>query len=344
MTLKLTVVDQSPVQLGTAGPAEAPALSARLAQQCDRLGYHRYWLAEHHNSNSFAGPCPEVLISHIASITERIRVGSGGVMLPNHNPYKVAEQFRMLATLFAGRIDLGIGRAPGGDGLASAALAYPYRPNHGEYYSEQAELLCQMLRNELPASHPFQGLRVMPDDEPRPELWMLGTSGGSATLAGQLGMAMSLGLFITPDNQTVAIMEAYQRAYRQAGFEGLPRTMVTVSALCAESDEQARFLAASQARWKVMAFRHGIREPWLSPEAAWDHRQRMGPSDAAYFDALIDSVVWGSPESCERQLHQLADYWQTDEIGLVTVTHDFDSRRTSYRLLAERLLGAPQQD
>ena len=338
MTLKLTVVDQSPVQLGTADAKQAPKLSVQLAQQCDQWGYHRYWLAEHHNSNSFAGPCPEVLISHIASVTERIRVGSGGVMLPNHNPYKVAEQFRMLETLFNDRIDLGIGRAPGGDGVASAALSYPYRPNHGEHYAQQAQLLCQFLRDGLSESHPFHGLKVMPSDEPCPQLWMLGTSGGSAELAGQLGMAMSLGIFISPDNQTPAILESYKRAYKEAGHAGEPQTMLTVSALCAESREQALYLAAPQARWKVMAFHHGVREPWLSPEAALDHRSRMNPSDAAYFDALIDSVVLGSPAECAAELARLSDYWQTDEIGLVTVTHEFESRQNSYRLIADAVL------
>ncbi len=144
MSLKLTVVDQSPVP-GKPHELPPPALSAVLARACERAGYHRYWVAEHHNSINFAGPSPEVLISHIASVTESIRVGSGGVMLPHYSPYKVAEQFRLLETLFPGRIDLGIGRAPGGDGLASHALAYPYAQAHEDFYPQQAMLLKGFL-------------------------------------------------------------------------------------------------------------------------------------------------------------------------------------------------------
>jgi luciferase family oxidoreductase group 1 len=339
MTFKLTVVDQSPVQLGTGGPELAPHLSAHLAQACDKLGYHRYWLAEHHNSNSFAGPCPEVLISHIASITKNIRVGSGGVMLANHNPYKVAEQFRMLETLFPGRIDLGIGRAPGGDGIASQALAYPYKPTHGERYAEQTQLLSSFLRGDFPKNHAFNDLKVMPSDEPCPELWMLGTSGGSATFAGQMGFSMSLGLFISPDDQTIAIMDEYKNAYQQSGHDGTPQTMITISALCAPTREEALYLAAPQAYWKVMAFRHGVRNPWLSPEEAINKLKQLPVSDQSYYQSLIDSVTLGSPEECASQLEQISDYWKTDEIGLVTVTHDFESRKRSFELLAKAVLG-----
>lgn len=339
MTFKLTVVDQSPVQLGTGGPELAPYLSAQLAQACDQLGYHRYWLAEHHNSNSFAGPCPEVLISHIASITKNIRVGSGGVMLANHNPYKVAEQFRMLETLFPGRIDLGIGRAPGGDGIASQALAYPYKPTHGERYAEQTQLLSSFLRGDFPTNHAFNDLKVMPSDAPCPELWMLGTSGGSAAFAGQMGFSMSLGLFISPDDQSIAIMNEYKNAYQQSGHDGTPHTMITISALCAPTREEALYLAAPQAYWKVMAFRHGVRNPWLSPEEALNKLKQLPVSDQSYYESLINSVTLGSPQECVNQLEQISEYWQTDEIGLVTVTHDFESRKRSFELLAKALLG-----
>jgi len=335
MTYQLTVVDQSPVQLGTAGADQAPTLSAQLARACDQWGYQRYWLAEHHNSNSFAGPCPEVLISHIASITKKIRVGSGGVMLANHNPYKVAEQFRMLETLFPERIDLGIGRAPGGDGVASQALAYPYRPDNGQRYAEQTQLLCGFLRDGFADSHPFSDLKVMPDDQPCPELWMLGTSGGSAAFAGQMGMKMSLGLFISPGDQTVAIMREYQRAFRESGHAGEPQTMITVSALCASTREEALYLAAPQALWKVMAFRHGVRNPWLSPEEALNQLKTLPLSDQRYFDELINSVLLGSPDECAEQLAALTQYWGTNEIGLVTVTHDYESRKRSYELMAQ---------
>jgi len=342
MTLKLTVVDQSPVQLGTAGPEQAPLLSAKLAQACDQWGYSRYWLSEHHNSNSFAGPCPEVLISHIATITKNIHVGSGGVMLANHNAYKVAEQFRMLESLFPGRIDLGIGRAPGGDALASQALAYPYKATHGERYAEQAQLLSGFLRDDFPAGHAFKDLTVMPSDELyptlSPELWMLGTSGGSAAFAGQMGFNMSLGLFISPDQQTVAILDEYKEAYKQSDHAGLPKTMITVAALCAPTKEEALYHIAPQAYWKVMAFRHGMRQPWLSPEETLSKVKQLSVSDQSYYQRLIDSVTFGSPDECAKQLEKISEYWQTQEIGIVTVTHDFESRKRSYELLALEML------
>ncbi|GGO81348.1 hypothetical protein GCM10011348_20170 [Marinobacterium nitratireducens] len=336
MSLKLTVVDQSPVP-GKQQELSPPALSARLAQACERAGYHRYWVAEHHNSINFAGPSPEVLISHIASVTESIRVGSGGVMLPHYSPYKVAEQFRLLETLFPGRIDLGIGRAPGGDGLASHALAYPYAQAREDFYPQQAMLLKGFLEGGIPDHHPYHELRVMPDDSPCPELWMLGSSGGSAALAGQIGMNMALALFIGPEDRPVTIVEEYRAAWREAGHAGEPQVLIAVSAICAASREEAEFLASSQVYWKVRAFRHGARAPILSPREAIDLKAKLGPSDRAYFDATLASVVCVSPAECRDQLGAIAERYGTDEIGIVAVTHDFEDRLRSYELLAASL-------
>ncbi|NVK39772.1 MAG: LLM class flavin-dependent oxidoreductase [Oceanospirillaceae bacterium] len=332
MSLKLTVVDQSPVP-GKPHELPPPALSARLAKACEQAGYHRYWVAEHHNSINFAGPSPEVLISHIASVTESIRVGSGGVMLPHYSPYKVAEQFRLLETLFPGRIDLGIGRAPGGDGLASHALAYPYAQAHEDFYPQQAMLLRGFLRGGIPDHHPYHELHVMPDDRPCPELWMLGSSGGSAELAGQVGMNMALALFIGPEDRPVSIVDEYRGAWRQAGHGGDPKVLIAVSAVCAGNQEEAEFLASAQVYWKVKAFRHGVRDPIISPQEAIERRARLSPSDQAYFDATLASVVCGSPSECRERLGVIAERYGTDEVGIVTVTHDFDDRLRSYELL-----------
>ena len=198
---KLTVIDQSPVQLGSFDNRPAPQLSAALAKSCEVAGYHRYWLAEHHNAEYFAGPSPATLISHIASITNTIRVGSGGVMLSHYSPYMVAEQFRLLSTLFPGRIDLGIGRAPGGGGLSSEALAYPGNATHGEVYSRQAMDLKSFLDGTVENDHPFKSLNTSPYPDYNPELWMLGSSGGSAALAGHLGYHLAFALFIVGVSQ-----------------------------------------------------------------------------------------------------------------------------------------------
>ncbi len=332
MALKLTVVDQSPVP-GKKHELSPVALSAELAKACDQWGYSRYWVAEHHNSGNFAGPAPEILVSHIASITQQIRVGSGGVMLPHYSPYKVAEQFRLLETLFPGRIDLGIGRAPGGDGLASHALAYPFQQSHEDSYGQQAMLLKAFLDGTIPESHPYHELRVMPDDSPVPEMWMLGSSGGSAALAGHVGMNMSLALFIGPEDRPVSIVEDYKSAWREAGHEGEPQTMIAVSAVCAETREEAALIAAPQAYWKVKAFRHGIREPLNTPEQALDLKAKLSLSDQAYFDETLESVVYGTEAECQERLNALAQRYGTEELALVTVTYDFADRLESYRRL-----------
>ncbi|WP_372724584.1 MsnO8 family LLM class oxidoreductase, partial [Immundisolibacter sp.] len=213
MVLKLSVTDQSPIHEG-GRPSRGPHDSLRLAQACERFGYHRYWLAEHHNTPGYAGPCPEILIGHIAAHTRRIRVGSGGIMLPHYPPYKVAETFRMLEVLYPGRIDLGLGRAPGGDGQATAALAYPRQPINSDLYPRQVFDLMGYLNNDLPAQHPFHGIRLVPEDGGVPQFWMLGSSGGSAEVAGQLGSGFVLALFIGTHARSPAIIEAYRQAFQ----------------------------------------------------------------------------------------------------------------------------------
>lgn len=334
--MKLTVVDQSPVQ-GTPSDISPVTITVDLARACDRLGYHRYWLAEHHNSINFAGPCPEILISHIASVTERIRVGSGGVMLTHYSPYKVAEQFSMLETLYPRRIDLGIGRAPGGDALASQALAYPAHPGAGNY-TEQAALLQGLLHGTLPNGHPCAGLRVMPGKPAIPDTWMLGSSGGSAGLAGQLGMKMALALFISPTPAPPEIMTEYKQAWYKAGHVGEPEANIAVAALCADSREEAKYLAAPHVYWKVKAFSQGIREEVKHPDESLRLKEQLNPSDQAFFDAILNSMILGTADECAEQISRVADQYESDEVGVVTVTHDYQHRLRSYKQLAEVLI------
>lgn len=336
MTLKLTVVDQSPVQ-GVPCDVSPVAITVDLARACDRLGYHRYWLAEHHNSINFAGPCPEILISHIASVTERIRVGSGGVMLSHYSPYKVAEQFSMLETLYPGRIDLGIGRAPGGDALASHALAYPAQPGL-ENYAEQAWLLQGLLNNTLPDDHAYKSLRVMPGQPAIPQTWMLGSSGGSAGLAGQLGMKMTLALFISPDPAPPSVLTEYKQAWRNAGHAGDPEANIAVAALCADSREEAKYLAAPAAFWKVKAFSQGIREVLKAPDEALRLKEQLSSSEQNFFDAILNSMILGTADECAEQISRVADQYQSDEVGVVTVTHNYQHRLRSYEQLAKALI------
>jgi luciferase family oxidoreductase group 1 len=334
LDIKLTVLDQSPVHPAETDPALANAarMSIELAKACDSMGYHRYWVAEHHNSPQFAGPSPEILIASIASVTQNMRVGSGGVMLSHYSPYKVAEVFNMLSALFPGRIDLGIGRAPGGDQLASSALAWPSQPQNASSYPAQASTLKSLLENTMPDDHPWADLHISPVQDDGPELWMLGSSGGSAELAGQVGMHLALARFISPDHCTPDIFDVYESAWRAAGHEGAPKRMLAIGAFCAETQEEAELLA-STAIYRKMQMYSGEREELLAPEAVQDRRKDFTASMEAQYLHLLSGYTVGTPERCLEEINGLAKAFATDEIALVTVTHDFGARLENYRLL-----------
>ena len=333
MSLKLTIVDQSPVH-GTAPAKQAPLDSVKLAKFCDSQGYHRYWVAEHHNSIQFANPCPEILIARIASETKNMRIGSGGVMLSHYSAYKVAEVFRMLETLFPGRIDLGIGRAPGGNMTASAALAGPHGPSPGDHFPQQAYELTGYLRNQLPGDHPFAALRQLPDNNPCPPLWMLGSGGGSSTLAGQLGMGLAVARFIAPEACKPAIFDNYEAHLSAAGYKQIPGKMLAIAGVCAATDDEARFLAGTAA-WRKVTTQLGIKEPLYSPEDAWDGYKKLGVSEQAMFDATVEAMTYGTPDRCGEEINALAREFGVDEVAIVTVTHSYEARQESYRLLSQ---------
>ncbi len=332
--LKLTVLDQSPVHPVSAGSevSNAGMMSIELAKACDTLGYDRFWVAEHHNSPQFAGPSPEILITAIASVTQNMRVGSGGVMLNHYSPFKVAEVFNMLCALFPDRIDLGIGRAPGGDGLATSALAWPNPPQDGSNYPTQAATLKALLEGQIPTEHPWGTLHISPKHESFPEMWMLGSSGGSAELAGQLGMNLALARFISPDHCKPEIFDAYSRAWDAAGHTATPKRMLAIGAFCAETQEQAELLAGT-AIYRKMMNALGDRNHLLSPEDVQDQRVSFSASQHAEYDHLLKGYTVGTPDQCKAEIEALATSFATDEIAIVTVTYDFKARLESYRLL-----------
>ncbi|GGB91271.1 hypothetical protein GCM10011352_16640 [Marinobacterium zhoushanense] len=334
MKLKLSVVDQSPVH-GSHARHQAPSLTVELARLCDELGYYRYWVAEHHDSIHFANPCPEILVAHIASVTRNIRVGSGGVMLSHYSPLKVAESFKMMATLFPERIDLGVGRAPGGTGLTSSALAFPYQPLHGDGYAEQAQLLEGFINGSLPDNHPYSRINVLPDSRPAPELWMLGSSGGSAGLAGHLGYNLALARFIDPDNCHPSIFAQYRDEWTRAGHEGKPKLMLAIACICAETEEEAR-LRAGTAVYRKLAAQMGQREDFLTPAQVQDRYRDLPPSLQAEYNHILGGYTVGTPEQCWDEMRALAKAFECDEMALVTVTHSQADRMESYRLLAQQ--------
>lgn len=335
-TPQLTVLDQSPVHPAAANTEidNAGRLSIKLAKACDALGYKRFWVAEHHNSPQFAGPSPEILIASIASVTTHMRIGSGGVMLNHYSPFKVAEVFNMLSALFPERIDLGIGRAPGGDLLATTALAWPNHPQDGSNYPTQAATLKSLLEGSIPDDHPWASLTISPQHKVCPELWMLGSSGGSAALAGHLGMNLALARFISPDQCNPSIFDAYTQAWNEAGHDAAPKRMLAIGAFCAETQEQAELLASTAIYRKMMSSK-GDKNHLMAPESVMDQRAKFSASQQAEYDHLLKGYTIGTPEKCSTEIDALAKSFTTDEIAIVTVTHDFQARLESYRLLSD---------
>jgi len=337
--LTLSVVDQSPIH-GGRSPSSALQDSIELAQVCDQLGYERYWLAEHHDTPSYACPCPEVLIGQIAARTSRISVGSGGVMLNHYSPYKVAETFRMLEALYPGRINLGIGRAPGGSQLPSRALANNKSNSDADTYLRKVRDLSEMLADNLAQENPLYGLKVMPYGVSSPEIWTLGSSDGSTDLAAYFGLGFVLALFIGTHERPKSIIENYRNNFRPQKNNPLqkPQAIIASAVICADSKEEAKFIAASHTYWKVMAFRHGIRESILPPEEAMNRYHQLSTSEQSYFDETLNSMICGTGEQCRDELESLSDYYSVDEVMVVNVTYDFEDRKRSYRKLAEAMI------
>ncbi|NTY90378.1 MsnO8 family LLM class oxidoreductase [Pseudomonas putida] len=333
MTLRLTVIDQTPIHENCTS-LTAPATSVDLAIECEKLGYHRFWLAEHHNSIQFAGAAPEVLITRIASATNRMRIGSGGVMLTHYSPYKVAETFSLLGGLFPGRIDLGIGRAPGGNHLSSVALAAPGTLIQHDHFPKQAAELCAFIRGSFPSGHPYAALRFPTEASAMPSLWMLGSGGGSSDLAGHLGMGLALAKFIAPRVCSPAIFEHHADVYQKAGHGTSPARLLALAVICAHTDEEASFIAGT-AVYRKMTAGAVPRESLLSPSEVRERYLRMTQAERAEYDATLDDMVVGSPESCRNKIHELAKAFGSKEIGIVTVTYRLDDRIQSYRLLAD---------
>ncbi|WP_051298415.1 LLM class flavin-dependent oxidoreductase [Marinobacterium litorale] len=332
-TLRIGVVDQSPIHDGRPG-SDALLRSLELAQFCDQAGFSRYWIAEHHNTPSYASPAPEILIAAIAANTQQIRVGSGGVMLSHYSPLKVAETFSSLEALYPGRIDLGVGRAPGGSSLSTHALAYPGYPSGAELYPEQLNDLLSMLKGRLPEGHQYGGLMAMPGTNPPPAPWVLGSGSGSTELAGALGAGFVLALFIGTDHRGPDIIQHYRKCFRSGGFSHRPEAMIASAVICADSEEEARFIAGTHTYWKLQSVLKGNRESLRSPEQVADLYQKLSPSEQSYFDQTRNSMILGTPEQCRERIEQLAGYHGVEEVLAINVTYRFQDRITSYRKLA----------
>jgi luciferase family oxidoreductase group 1 len=326
----LSVLDQSPISEGSSG-ADALHNTLDLARLADQLGYHRYWVAEHHGGPMLASASPEALIGPIAASTERIRVGSGGVMLPHYSPLKVAETFTILAALYPGRIDLGIGRAAGTDPLTTFALQRDRRDAAPDDFPQQLAELLGYLDDSLPADHPFRALAAtLPGRPELPAPWLLGSSPQSAIWAAQLGLPYAFADFINPGGSEIA--EVYRQRFAAERELSAPSTAVAAWVLCAPTDDEAQHLATSS-RMTLALLRRGQLIPVPAPEKAAEFLAREGKPPSSGLPGRRGII--GSPTTVRAGIAELAGEYGADEVIVVTITHDHGARRRSYELLAD---------
>ncbi len=329
-SVRLSVLDQSTIVSGRS-PDASIRESIALAKHCENLGYARYWLAEHHNSAAIAGTAPEVLIAAIAATTERIRVGSAGVMLPHYAAFKVAEQFRVLEAIAPGRIDLGLGRAPGSD----MRTAYALNPNADtaadRFPAQIRDLLAWLAGEKLAEGHPYRDVIAHPRGPSVPEVWILGSSDYGAQVAAFFGLPYCFAHFITDGRGTEQALAIYRQNYRPSPRHPVPYAALCVWALAADTMAEAERQFASRALWRLGRDR-GIYAPLPSPEeaAAYPYTD----ADQARIAEVRSRAILGTPDEVGSQLRALADSTEVEEVAILTTVHDPEARRRSYRLLA----------
>jgi luciferase family oxidoreductase group 1 len=329
--LRLSVLDQSTVVSGRS-PDASIRESLALAKHCDALGYHRYWCAEHHNSESQAGTAPEILISAIAATTSRIRVGSAGVMLPHYSALKVAEQFRVLEAIAPGRIDLGLGRAPGSDGRTAFALN-PLAETAAEQFPAQVrDLLAWVAGQKLIEGHPFRDVMCQPAGPTSPEVWILGSSDYGAQVAAYFGLPFCFAHFITDGRGVEQAMAIYREGYRPSERWPAPQAAICVWAMAAETEAEAAWLFRSREMWRLGRDR-GVYSALPSPEdvAAYTY----SPMEQTRLERLRARAIYGTPDFVGEKLRELAVTHHVEEIAILTTLFDPEARRRSYTLLAK---------
>jgi len=328
--MKLSVLDQS-----TASKERTQDISIRetleLARFCDSLGYHRYWLSEHHNSGNIVGTAPEVLMAAIAATTKRIRVGSAGIMLPHYSSLKVAEQFRVLEAIAPGRIDLGVGRAPGSDQMTSYALN-PNPENVLEQFPRQVQELRHWVSGTpLPERHPFHRIMAQPTGPTTPELWILGSSEYGAQLAAHFGLPYAFAYFFSEGTGVEQALELYREKFRPTEENPKPIATICVWALAADTEEEARRQFKTRER-AIIDRRQGLRLPLMPPDEA---ERPYSPAELQTAEKLHRKAIVGSADQVAEKLTELAKRLALDELVIVTWTYDATPRRRSYELLAQ---------
>jgi len=328
--LRLSVLDQSPVPAGST-PGQALQNSISLARLVDGLGFRRFWMSEHHAMDTLACTAPEVMLARIGAETKRIRIGSGGIMLPHYTPLKVAECFRMLHALYPGRVDLGIGRAPGGGPVEALALKRERKTKMLDDFPEQVSELLAFLGHSFPVGHPFAGIRVAPEMPGGPDVWMLGSSMWSAAAAVEFGLPYSFAHFFSPVHTRAAI-ETYRRSFTASAYRSEAEATVAVGVICAETQEEAEFLSSS-VRLLQRRIRQGDRRPVATPEDAVRELRLLG-------EMPMEEGEWpryfvGTPSVVREQLEEMASELRIGELIVNTIVWEQAKRLRSYELLAD---------
>jgi luciferase family oxidoreductase group 1 len=329
--VRLSILDQSPISSNQTA-RDALIESMKLAHAGEALGYTRYWIAEHHDLPGLACPAPEVMLGYIGANTTSIRIGSGAVLLPHYKPYKVAEVYNLLATLFPGRIDVGIGRAPGGSAEATNALSDNFLQQVWNIPNSVDDLL-HFLDNDFQAENEFAKLTASPIPEISPVPWLLGTSKKSALLAAEKGIPYAFGLFMS-ENDGTAIIQQYLDNFQSRKPDQTPAVLVTVNAICAETTEKAEEVALSTLIW---AIQRGKGEAQEVPSIQEAKQYQLSTLEKETVEKMKKKMIIGNPQDVKSKLLELQSKYNADELMIVTITYSPEDRIHSYKLIAEEL-------
>jgi len=329
--LRLSVLDQS-VSLAGRSQGDSIRETIELAQYCEKLGYHRFWVSEHHNHETITGTAPEIVMAAIGATTDRIRIGSAGVMLPHYSALKVAEQFRVLDAIAPGRIDLGLGRAPGSDGRTAYALNPQGMQGADNFPAQIRDLIAWVSGEPLPSDHSFAGIRAFPQGDTVPVTWMLGTSDYGAQVAAHFGIPYCFAHFITRGEGCEQALDLYRQHYQPSARHPEPTTTACVWALMADTEEEAEFQFMSRARTRL-ARDQGVLVQVEAPEVAAAHD--YSPAQEARIRVMREESFVGTPETVGTRLRALADQMGLDELVILTWAYELDARKRSYELFAK---------
>ncbi|WP_405399010.1 LLM class flavin-dependent oxidoreductase [Streptomyces microflavus] len=338
----LSVLDLVTVGQGRTA-TQALRTGVEIAKLAESRGFGRYWVAEHHSMPGVASSSPAVILAHIAAHTERIRLGSGGVMLPNHAPLVIAEQFGTLEAMAPGRVDLGLGRAPGTDGATAAALRRSDRLNEGaDDFPQQLSELIRFLDDDFPDGHPYARIHAVPgpvqatapggvQSAHRPPVWLLGSSGFSARLAGTLGLPFAFAHHFSAQN-TIPALDLYRSSFRPSAVLDAPYALIGVSALAADDEREARrqVLTGALSMVRLRTGRPGL-IPSPEEAAAYD----FSPMEREFVDGWLSNVIHGTPDEVRTGLDDLAKRTGADELMITANAHGGDARLRSYELIAD---------